>query len=81
VPHPLIPVLERLVETLQGALPETEVRQIRDLFDANQPELALEWIADAVSQGGLLDPSLHQLLLQLGMQLGINDSIRDRLGG
>lgn len=79
MPHALNPVMVRLVDTLQSALPETDVRHIRELLDANQPGLALEWITDSVTQTGLQDPSLRQLLVQLGTQLGIAQAIRERL--
>ena len=79
MPHALNPVMVRLVDTLQGLLPEEDVRHIRELIDANQPGLALEWITDAVTQTDLRDPSLRQLLVQLGQQLGISASIRERL--
>jgi len=82
VPHALDPVMRRLIETVSSALPETEVRHLYELIDATQPALALEWITDAVTQRGLTsDPSLRQLLVQLGTQLGIAASIRSRLGG
>jgi hypothetical protein len=82
VPHPLTPIMQRLIGTLQSALPETDVRQIRELIDANQLGLALEWIADTVKPTNLAnDPSLRQLLVQLGTQLQIAASIRERLGG
>ncbi len=82
MPHALDPVMRRLIETLESTLPETEVRHLRELIDANEPGIALEWITDAVTQRGLTsDPSLRQLLVQLGTQLGIAASIRTRLGG
>ena len=80
MPHALAPVMRRLIDTLESALPETDVRQLRELIDASQLPIALEWITDAVTQRGLTtDPSLRQLLVQLGTQLGIAQSIRDRL--
>lgn len=79
--HALDPVMRRLIGTLESALPQTEVRHLRELVDASQLGIALEWITDAVTQRGLTsDPSLRQLLVQLGTQLGIGASIRTRLG-
>jgi hypothetical protein len=72
--------MQRLIGTLERALPETDVRHIRELIDANQLGLALEWITDAVTQHRLADASLQRLLLQLGTQLKIAESIRERLG-
>lgn len=78
--HALAPIMRRLVDTLQGALPETDVRQLHELIDASQLQLALEWITDSVTQRSMTrDPQLRQLLVQLGTQLGIVQSIRDRL--
>ncbi|MBK7865171.1 MAG: hypothetical protein IPJ65_42555 [Archangiaceae bacterium] len=79
--HPLTPVLARLLDALNGSLPEDALGQVRDLLDANQPELALEWLVDALAPSDRADPQLHQLLLQLATQLGIADSIRERLEG
>ncbi|MBL8957821.1 MAG: hypothetical protein JNK82_44010 [Myxococcaceae bacterium] len=80
--HALEPVMRRLIDRLETTLPETEVQHLRSLVDASQPGLALEWITDAVTQRGLTsDPSLRQLLVQLGTQLGIAASIRTRLEG
>ena len=82
MPHALSPVMRRLIDTLQTTLPETEVRHLHQLVETSQLPLALEWIADAASQRGLLhEPSLRQLLVQLGTQLGIAQSIRERLRG
>ena len=80
MPHALAPIMVRLVDTLQGVLPETEVRQLRELIDLSQLQLALEWISDSVAQRGMnRDPQLRQLLVQLGTQLGIGPSIKARL--
>ena len=80
MPHVLAPIMRRLVDTLQGGLPESDVRHLHELIDASQLPMALEWIADATNQRGMTaDPQLRQLLVQLGTQLGIAESIRDRL--
>lgn len=80
--HALAPIMVRLLATLESALPESEVRQLRALIDTSQLALALEWISDAASQRGLTnDPQLRQLLVQLGTQLGIAASINERLRG
>lgn len=78
--HPLTPVMNRLVETVASALPADDVRRVRELIDANQVELALEWLTDAVTASGMrVAPDLRQLLVQLGQQLRIAESIRGRL--
>lgn len=62
-------------------LSEPDRVQVTELLEANELGVALEWIADAAREAGAaLEPSLLELMLRLAGAMGIEASVRERLG-
>ncbi len=72
--------LARLLQQVGASFPAEQTRYVEDFIDANEYQLALEWMLDGLIELDLpLPPDAEALARDLATRLGITGEIGERL--